>query len=131
MEPTDNYQQAVSLCTGIFGVLNHSNPQGSSVQILCDTILTWIRDSPSSPLLLPMFSAACSGLASMEHMVTVIETCIEVYFVSGVINLCFMLHFSILNICVCVCLILIEDCWSVVMLIFPTHFIFAKSVFQT
>ena len=64
----------------VLGLLNNSNPDGTSQSVLLQTLCQWLRSSPHSILLTPCIKASSRCLASLTQMVQVTETCIEVYF---------------------------------------------------
>ncbi|XP_070191920.1 ectopic P granules protein 5 homolog [Littorina saxatilis] len=73
-------EESLDLMKEVLGLLNKSNPEGTSQTVLLETLCQWLHSSPHSILLTPCIKAASRCLASLSQMVRVIETCIQVYF---------------------------------------------------
>ncbi|XP_064630038.1 ectopic P granules protein 5 homolog isoform X2 [Lineus longissimus] len=72
--------QALVLTTEVLYMLNNCNPNEAIMAVITTTVKDWIASSPNSILLLPLISAACRTLASVVHMVQVIEGCMVAHF---------------------------------------------------
>ncbi|XP_076447261.1 ectopic P granules protein 5 homolog [Babylonia areolata] len=73
-------EESMDLLKEILSLLNNSNPDGPSHTVVLQTLQQWLHSSPHSILLTPCIKASSRCLASLSHMVQVIETCIHVYF---------------------------------------------------
>ena len=61
-------------------LLNNCSPVGDVPKVILDFILQFIRDTSCTMLVLASIPAACRTLASIEFMVSVLETGIESFF---------------------------------------------------
>ena len=75
-------EESLDLMKEVLSLLNNSNPDGASQDVLLKTLCQWLRSSPHSILLTPCIKASSRCLASLAQTVQVTETCIEVYFTS-------------------------------------------------
>lgn len=75
-------EESLDLMKEILGLLNNSNPEGTSQNLLLQTLCQWLHSSPHSILLTPCIKAASRCLASLSQMAVITETCIQVYFIA-------------------------------------------------
>ncbi|KAL8604118.1 hypothetical protein ACOMHN_047330 [Nucella lapillus] len=75
-------EESMDLMKEVLSLLNNSSPEGPCQGLVLQTVCEWLGSSPHSVLLTPCIKAASRCLASLTHMVTVIETCIHVHFTS-------------------------------------------------
>ncbi|XP_013408243.1 ectopic P granules protein 5 homolog isoform X1 [Lingula anatina] len=77
------WEESVTLCVEVLQLLNNCNPQTTTVTAVLRSISQWIESSPCTVLLLPLVTAGCRCLASIVHMVQIIENCMDAFFNSG------------------------------------------------
>ena len=65
----------------VLSLLNNSNPDNRAADVVMGALLDWLRGSPQTLLLCPCIRATTRHLASLEHMVTIVETCLELAFI--------------------------------------------------
>jgi len=83
-DPKTQWYNAVTLSIEFLGLLNRCNPEGDqTAKVVMHALLQWLKGSPSSPLLLATVTAAGRSLASISHMLIIVEVCLDIYFTTG------------------------------------------------
>lgn len=86
-EPKTQWYNAVTLCIEFLGLLNRCNPEGDrTAKVVMHALLQWLKESPSSLLLMATVTAAGRSLATMSHMLVIVEVCLDIYFTTDVEN---------------------------------------------
>ncbi|XP_006816561.1 ectopic P granules protein 5 homolog, partial [Saccoglossus kowalevskii] len=75
--------ELIDLLTEVLNLLNNCASAGRGIEVVERSLVRWIERSPCSVLILPLITAACRTLASLTHMVLIVETCMDSYFNSG------------------------------------------------
>ncbi|XP_022249483.1 ectopic P granules protein 5 homolog isoform X2 [Limulus polyphemus] len=79
--PSNLFSEAVEMITECLGILNNC-PLPLVQELALNSLLSWIKNNSKSVLILPLLHSACR-LASVSHLVSVIETCITSFFFSS------------------------------------------------
>ena len=82
-DPASQHQEALTLCSEVLAALNNLNPASKSAAHVLTALLQWLESSSTSILLLPIITAAGRTLASLAHMVQLVEASVDAHFVSG------------------------------------------------
>ena len=80
MDPASTASEVCLMMSEALNLLNNCSPVGDVLSVTLDFILQFIRDSSCTMLVLASIPAACRTLASIQFMVSVVETGIESFF---------------------------------------------------
>lgn len=80
MDPASTASEVCLMMSEALNLLNNCCPVGDVLSVTLDFILQFIRDSSCTMLVLASIPAACRTLASIQFMVSVVETGIESFF---------------------------------------------------
>lgn len=80
VDPASTASEVCMMISEQLNLLNNCSPIGDVPKVILDFILQFIRDTSCTMLVLASIPAACRTLASIEFMVSVLETGIESFF---------------------------------------------------
>ncbi|KAJ7394035.1 Ectopic P granules protein 5 [Desmophyllum pertusum] len=80
VDPASTASEVCLMMSEALNLLNNCCPVGDVLSVTLDFILQFIRDSSCTMLVLASIPAACRTLASIQFMVSVVETGIESFF---------------------------------------------------
>ena len=80
VDPASTASEVCLMMSEALNLLNNCSPVGDVLSATLDFVLQFIRDSSCTMLVLASIPAACRTLASIQFMVSVVETGIESFF---------------------------------------------------
>ena len=83
------HEESTDMMRELLSLLNNSNPDGNSSSLIMTAIIQWLHDSPQTILLTPCIHSASRCLASLSHLTQIVEECIQMYFISGILMFLF------------------------------------------